>query len=102
GNHFFAMPTLNENFGYVLLEALAVGCPLLISDQTVWDDIDEKGVGWRVPLDDRSAYVARLRECVAMSGREYSEMSARARKYAAEWLAKDETEADNAKVLGHA
>src|SRR5690606_23610763 len=30
--HFFVMPTLTENFGYVFLEALAAGCPLLISD----------------------------------------------------------------------
>jgi glycosyltransferase involved in cell wall biosynthesis len=50
-NHFFAMPTLNENFGYVFIEALAAGCPLLISDRTVWDDIESHNSGWRIPLE---------------------------------------------------
>ena len=36
--HFQILPTLGENFGYVILEALAGGCPVLISDQTPWRD----------------------------------------------------------------
>ena len=98
-SHFFAMPTLNENFGYVFVEALAAGCPLLISDRTVWEDVEKKGVGWRVPLADRSAFIARIKECIAMGNADYSEMSRRARRYAEHWLANDETEAANAAVL---
>ncbi len=34
--HFFVMPTLGENFGHAVLEALTAGCPLLISNRTPW------------------------------------------------------------------
>jgi len=47
----FLFPTLGENFGHVILEALCAGCPILISDQTPWRDLEEKGVGWDLPLD---------------------------------------------------
>ena len=96
------MPTLSENFGYVFVEALAAGCPLLISDRTVWDDIEEKRVGWRITLEDRPAYVERIRECLAMAPATYTAMSQRARLYAEDWLSLDETDAANARVLRYA
>ncbi|MGH9820557.1 MAG: glycosyltransferase, partial [Pyrinomonadaceae bacterium] len=37
-NHFFVLPTFSENFGYVLMESLALGCPNLTSDNTVWSE----------------------------------------------------------------
>ncbi len=40
--HFFVMPTLGENFGHIFLEALAAGCPLIISDRTPWLDLEKK------------------------------------------------------------
>jgi glycosyltransferase involved in cell wall biosynthesis len=101
-SHFFAMPTLNENFGYVFVEALAAGCPLLISDRTAWTDIEEKGVGWGVPLEDKDAYVDRINTCLAMTDSDYKTMSRKSRAYAEEWLALDKTEAANADVLRHA
>lgn len=42
----FFLPTRGENFGHVIFEALAAGTPVLISDQTPWKDLEEKGVGW--------------------------------------------------------
>lgn len=101
-SHFFAMPTLNENFGYVFLEAMAAGCPLLISDRTVWEDLDDKGVGWRVPLEDRAAYIAQIEKCIAMGPDEYSGMSRAARQYAHDWLSRKETDTANAAILHRA
>ena len=51
-SHFFVLPTLHENFGYVFVEALAAGCPILISENTVWDEIEQKRIGWIAPLDE--------------------------------------------------
>jgi glycosyltransferase involved in cell wall biosynthesis len=41
----FVLPTEGENFGHAIFEALAVGCPILISDQTPWRDLSEKKAG---------------------------------------------------------
>lgn len=101
-SHFFAMPTLNENFGYVFIEGLAAGCPLLISDRTVWTDVDEKGVGWRIPLEEPERYIEQINACIAMENDEYSAMSIRSRQYAVDWLAKPEINEATARVLARA
>ena len=36
---FFILPTLGENFGHVFIEALASGCPLIISNTTPWRNL---------------------------------------------------------------
>lgn len=101
-SHFFAMPTLNENFGYVFIEGLAAGCPLLISDRTVWTDIDEKGVGWRIPLEQPEKYIDQINRCIDMDDEEFRSMSIRSRQYAVDWLAKPEINEATARVLSRA
>lgn len=101
-NHFFALPTLNENFGYVFIEALAAGCPLLISDRTAWDDIETYRAGWCPALEEPEKWVALIERCVAMEAAEYEEMSSAARRYSTEWLAEPETNEATAKVLQRA
>ncbi|GAB6194143.1 glycosyltransferase family 4 protein [Desulfocastanea catecholica] len=53
----FFLPTRGENYGHVIPEALAAGVPVLISDQTPWRDLDQKGVGFVRPLSDEHAFV---------------------------------------------
>lgn len=50
------MPSLSENFGHAIIEALSVGCPVLISDRTPWNDINERGAGWALPLDQTDRF----------------------------------------------
>ena len=67
GRHgLFLLPTANENFGFVILEALLAGCPVLISDQTPWRDLSAKGIGWDLPLAQPDLMLATLQHCVAM------------------------------------
>lgn len=101
-SHFFALSTVSENFGYVFLESLAAGTPLLISDQTVWNDIGEHKAGWVVPLNDPAQWSAVIRRCAEMENAEYLEMAADSRKYAVEWLAGTDVEAATARVLARA
>lgn len=54
------LPTLGENFGHVLLEAWAAGLTVLTSDRTPWRGLQASGVGWDLPLEDRSAFVRAL------------------------------------------
>ena len=48
--HFLFMPTRGENYGHVILESLSAGCPVIISDQTPWRNLHEKGIGWNIQI----------------------------------------------------
>lgn len=78
----FFMPTLGENYGHVIMEALLAGCPVLISDQTPWRALEDKGVGWDLPLSAPERFRAVIESCVAMDREEFSRWSAAARAFA--------------------
>jgi glycosyltransferase involved in cell wall biosynthesis len=101
-SHFFVLPTLNENFGYVFIEALAAGCPLLVSENTVWKDIDKNHVGWQIPLEETGSWMKKINDCIQMEGPRYEQMSANARNYALNWLSDTKTEMATARVLERA
>ncbi|MBC7898455.1 MAG: glycosyltransferase [Saprospiraceae bacterium] len=98
-NHFFILPTLNENFGYVFIESLAAGCPILISDQTVWSRVEREGSGWVVPLENPDVWSQRIKHCVEMDSKDYLAMSRSARRYAEDWLSDPTLEEATHKVL---
>lgn len=50
----FLFPTLGENYGHVIFEAMSVGLPVLTSDQTPWNDLREAGAGWAIAPDPGS------------------------------------------------
>ena len=70
----FFFPTLGENYGHVIFEALSVGCIPVISDQTPWHQIDACGAGIELPLD--ADFAATLDWLAAMTDR--SEMAEKA------------------------
>jgi glycosyltransferase involved in cell wall biosynthesis len=80
-NQLFFLPTLGENFGRVIIEAMLEGCPVLISDQTPWRNLAERGAGWDLPLDRDDLFRQALRACVAMDAARFREHSRRAREY---------------------
>ena len=62
----FLFPTLSENYGHVIAEALVTGCIPIISDQTPWSDINEADAGWALPLDNESAFSDSIQVVVDM------------------------------------
>ncbi len=81
-NHFLFFPTLNENFGHVIVESFSSGCPVIISNMTPWLNLDEKKVGWDIDLSDRTRFVEVLNKCGAMSQEEYNVWSESAYRFA--------------------
>ena len=80
-NHLFFFPTHGENFGHVILEALMAGCPVLLSDQTPWRNLDSLGIGWDLPLDRPDKFRTVLKHCVDMDNDEFTRISRRAEDY---------------------
>jgi len=76
------LPTYGENFGHVIYEALAMGCPVLISDRTPWRNLESAGVGWDIPLSEPARFRAVLQQCVDSDEEWISAHSKRAKQFA--------------------
>lgn len=87
----FFFPTANENFGFVILEALLAGCPVLLSEHTPWRDLARPGVGWDLPLSQPDLMRAALRKLVEMDSETHGAMSQRAREFALDFMARDKS-----------
>jgi glycosyltransferase involved in cell wall biosynthesis len=64
----FLLPTLGENFGHAILEALSCGVPVLISDQTPWRGLEAQGAGWDLPLSRPDLFAQRIEDIARMDG----------------------------------
>jgi glycosyltransferase involved in cell wall biosynthesis len=82
----FALPTLDENFGHAVLEALAAGCFVLLSPNTPWSDVEREGVGRILPLTDPAGWSAAIDELAGSDASELESRRDRARAYAARHL----------------
>jgi glycosyltransferase involved in cell wall biosynthesis len=80
-HHLFLFPTLGENYGHVICEAMSAGCPVLISDRTPWRDLEKSNAGWDLPLDRPELFRAVLQKCVSMTDEEFRTISASARLF---------------------
>ncbi|HEY0427872.1 MAG TPA: glycosyltransferase family 4 protein [Pyrinomonadaceae bacterium] len=97
--HFFILPTLGENFGYVFLEALAAGCPLIISDRTPWLNLENDKIGWDLSLENKEEWIKTINHCINMDASTYSNYSITARQFADDWLQNPEIEESTLKIL---
>ncbi|HEX8396183.1 MAG TPA: glycosyltransferase [Pyrinomonadaceae bacterium] len=100
--HFFLFPTLGENFGHVVIESLAAGTLVVLSDQTPWRNLEKENIGWDLTFDDVSIWRNVVQRCVEMSETEFYEMANSARGFAVNWLASSEIETANRQVLRRA
>lgn len=83
--HVVFMPSVGENFGHSMLEALSVGRPLLISDRTPWKDLARQHAGWDLPLDQSQRFEEVLRTAVGMGEEAYAEWTQGAWQLAQCW-----------------
>jgi len=51
----FVFPTLGENFGHVIAEALSVGCPVFVTANTPWTELILSGGGKVIISDEQTA-----------------------------------------------
>ena len=73
----FLLPTMGENYGHVIFEALSVGCIPIISDQTPWGIIAQKNAGFVLPLSDGMSDFAKAVDQLEEMGIQQRELMAR-------------------------
>jgi glycosyltransferase involved in cell wall biosynthesis len=84
-SHFFFFPTIHENFGHVIAESLALAKPIIISDQTPWNNLETNNVGFTLALSQKKEYVNTLLQCYKMAGVEYAAMQEKCLPYLMEF-----------------
>ena len=99
GYHAYYMPTTGENFGHSIVEAMLVGRPVVISDQTPWTDTDGIG-GYALPLSDKDGFVKALNDLCSMENEMYAKLCSGAKEYINNKLNTKEIIKDYVKAFG--
>jgi glycosyltransferase involved in cell wall biosynthesis len=80
------MPTLGENFGHSIIEALSIGLPVVISDRTPWKNLKNAGVGADLPIENEAAFKKQLEEYLAMDEVRFDMVRNSCIGYVAKWV----------------
>ncbi|WP_161887657.1 glycosyltransferase family 4 protein [Pontibacter russatus] len=84
--HALFLPTRGENFGHVILESLAAGLPVIISDQTPWRGLEALHVGYDLPLADWPRFSAAIQQMLALDQDSFNRMSGNALQFARRFI----------------
>ncbi len=87
---FFVLPSHSENFGGVILEALAAGTPCITTKGTPWSALVENNCGWWVE-DSVEELENALQGALALDDARYKEFSANARFFVEQNFSWDNT-----------
>ncbi|MGV1045283.1 glycosyltransferase [Limnohabitans sp.] len=90
----FAFPTHGENFGHVIFESLRVGTPVLVSDQTPWQQDDEGGLTV-IPLHDEQSWRNAIEMAAHRTNEAQQAIRYAARNYAVRYASQANTKQEN-------
>jgi len=72
--HFLFFPTLHENYGHVIVEALTSGCGLILSKNTPWRKLNSVNIGWDIDLSNSNKFAKAIELCYKMSQNDYNQI----------------------------
>ena len=98
--HWFIMPTLGENFGHAIFEALAAGLPVLIGNNTPWKNLASLEAGQDLDVSQTQAWLDALQIAYRMNSDQYRNMSHAAMELAKSQAASDSAFAQYEKLFG--
>lgn len=83
--HFLYLPTKSENFGHAIVETLTCGRPVLISNYTPWNEVNEANCGYALPLDE-NIFIEKIIEALKMNNETFQTMCMNAQRFISEKL----------------
>ena len=63
-NHIFVLPSKSENFGHAIYEALSAGRPVITSNNTPWNNLEEARAGINISIENTAELVGAI-DCFA-------------------------------------
>ena len=96
----FLFPTLGENYGHVIFEALSVGCIPVISDQTPWTIIKEQQAGYVLNVKAIDGFSDAIDMIYNMEWQDRMEMQKRCVKIALDKVEKNRKDTGYRKIFG--
>lgn len=79
-NDVFLFPTLGENFGHVIIEALLAALPVITSDTTPWRNLADARAGVDLPVNSLSQFRQAIQDFVNMDEGEFDQWRVGARR----------------------
>lgn len=76
----YVLPSLTENFGMTIAEALTAGTPVICTTGTPWSGITGQGCGWWIN-SDKDALESALRMALAMDLNDLMKMGAKGKEW---------------------
>ena len=58
--HIFVLPSKSENFGHAIYEALSAGRPVITSNNTPWNNLEESHAGMNVSIENNVELTAAI------------------------------------------
>ncbi len=72
--HALFLPTKSEAYGQSLVEAMLTEVPVITSNNTPWNDINDYMAGYALDLRDKEAYIHALQSVVDIDNEEYKNL----------------------------
>ncbi len=88
--HVMFLPTQGENFGHSIFESFMARRPVLISDVTIWSDLEQLKAGWDLSLHNEKRFIDKLEELNAMDNYTYEQFVSGAYQIAINYFSNNE------------
>ena len=82
---FFILPSISENFGIAILEALSFGIPVITTKGTPWSELESHGCGWWVNIGIEPL-VSAINEAISLPKYKLNLMKSNARNLSKKYL----------------
>ncbi|MBS1774585.1 MAG: glycosyltransferase [Bacteroidetes bacterium] len=88
--HCLIQPSKSENFGHSIYEALAAGKPVITSNFTPWNNLEENKAGFNTDVDGADGLRKSIENLAGFDNEKYADWSKAATQYAAKSINEEE------------